>query len=56
MHYYGGVYADLDTWAMRSIENLTESMRECRGEEAVVAMMSYDVSFQHNIPVSLALY
>jgi hypothetical protein len=50
MHRFGGVYADLDTWAMRSLENLTESMRECRGEEAVVAMMSEDVDFEHNIP------
>lgn len=52
MHRFGGVYADLDTWAMRPITNLTESMRECRGEEAVVAMMSEDVNFEHNIPVS----
>ncbi|KAG7673905.1 putative Inositol phosphoceramide mannosyltransferase 3 [Nannochloris sp. 'desiccata'] len=50
MHRFGGVYADLDTWAMRPITNLTESMRECRGEEAVVAMMSEDVNFEHNIP------
>ena len=52
MLYFGGVYADLDTWALRPIENLTESMTECRGEEAVVAMMSDDIGFKHNIPVS----
>jgi hypothetical protein len=49
MYTHGGVYADLDTFALRSTENLTEAAA-AGGAGALVALMSGDVDYPHNIP------
>jgi len=46
----GGVYADMDTWLMRKLDTLTEGFDGCAGQKAILAMMSDDVHFGHNIP------
>jgi inositol phosphorylceramide mannosyltransferase catalytic subunit len=46
----GGVYADLDTWLMRKLDTLTEGFTNCVGQKAILAMMSNDIYFEHNIP------
>lgn len=48
MHQYGGVYADLDTWCLRSMNNITRLF----GDSGIVlAMISGDNDFEHDIPV-----
>ncbi len=35
---------------MRKLDNLTEGFEDCVGQKAVIAKMSKDIYFQHNIP------
>lgn len=44
MHRYGGVYADLDTWCLRPMDDLVAAPR------AYVAEMSEETGFNQNIP------
>lgn len=46
----GGVYADLDTWIMRKLDTLTNGFTDCAGQKAILAMMSNDIYFEHNLP------
>jgi hypothetical protein len=46
----GGVYADMDTWLLRKLDSLHRAFTECQGQKAIVAMLSEDVEFRHNIP------
>jgi hypothetical protein len=50
LYQYGGVYADLDTWCMRSMNNITQLF----GDSGVIlAMISGDKDFEHDIPVRI---
>ena len=49
MHRHGGVYADLDTVDMLPMEDLLRTVPS--GQAAVLAMMSKDEDFPHNLPV-----
>ena len=49
MHRHGGVYSDLDTVAMQPMDELFRSLPAERS--AVLARMSDDEAFEHNIPV-----
>lgn len=44
MHRYGGVYADLDTWCLRPMDDLV------RDSKAYVAEMSEETWFNQNVP------
>ena len=44
MHRFGGMYADLDTFCLRPLDNLTAL------GSVLVAKMSADDNFEHNIP------
>ena len=47
---YGGVYADMDTYILRKLDTLHDGFLNCVGQKAILAMMSTDIYFEHNIP------
>jgi hypothetical protein len=40
----------MDTWLMRKLDTLTDGFDACVGQKAILAMMSSDIYFGHNIP------
>lgn len=57
MHAHGGVYADLDTWALRGMDNLTAAAGRDTG--ALLGLMSeasrFEAAYSIDLRISLTI-